>query len=200
MNKQVLLGTNNKDKLRELSLLLGGAGVEVLSLKDFPNYKEAVEDGKTFESNARKKARHYAIHAKAVTLADDSGLMVSALNGRPGVYSARFAGENCTYDDNNVKLLRLLKKVPEKRRRAKFICVMALYDAKAKPVAIVKGECKGRIAFEKRGAKGFGYDPVFIPDRFLKTFAELTPEEKGKISHRGKALRKAQAEILKYFK
>ncbi len=188
--KEIVLGTNNRDKLRELKKLLRGSGIKVLSLRDFPKCAKAAENGRTFEANARKKARYYSIHTRRLTLADDSGLMVSYLNGKPGVYSARFAGPGCTYHDNNRKLLRLLARVPKAKRRAKFVCVMALYD-NGRFVNTVRGECQGTIAFEEKGKNGFGYDPVFIPDGFSKTFAQLPPRVKNKISHRGKALKKA---------
>ncbi len=196
MKKCIVIGTKNKDKRRELQSLLKGAGIEVLSLEDFPHCPEAREDGKTFEANARKKARGYSKHTKMLTLADDSGLMVSALNGKPGVYSARFAGPGCTYHDNNRKVLRLLGKAPAPRRKAKFVSVVAIYDT-GKFVGVVKGECKGRIALVEKGKNGFGYDPIFIPDGFTKTFAELSPRTKNRISHRGKALRRAKQRLLR---
>jgi len=199
MNRQLVLGTKNKDKLRELKRLLGGSKINVLSLSDFQGCEDVVENGKTFEANAKKKARVYSRHTKCLTLADDSGLMVSVLNGRPGVYSARFAGEGCRYQDNNQKLLKLLKKVPPAKRTAKFVCVMALYD-NGRLIDVVKGECRGTIAFSEKGRHGFGYDPVFIPKGFSKTFAELSPAAKNRISHRGKALRSAKKAILDYFK
>ncbi|HLD76463.1 MAG TPA: RdgB/HAM1 family non-canonical purine NTP pyrophosphatase [Candidatus Norongarragalinales archaeon] len=186
----ITLGTKNKDKLRELQKLLKGVSIRVRSLVDFPKHRDVMENGKTFEANARKKARLYSRHTKGLVLADDSGLMVSSLKGKPGVYSARFAGPDCTYHDNNRKLLRLLSRVPKTKRRAKFVCVMALYD-NGRFVNTVRGECRGTIAFEEKGGNGFGYDPVFIPDGFSKTFAELSPRVKNKISHRGKALKKA---------
>ncbi len=197
LTKQIVLGTKNQYKLRELKRLLKGSGFRVLSLNDFPRCPEVVENGKTFEANARKKASTYAKFTKTLTLADDSGLAVFSLNGRPGVYSARFAGSGCTYDDNNKKLLRLLAKKPNSSRWAKFVCVMALYDG-GKFVAVVKGECYGRIADSSKGKNGFGYDPVFIPRGFSKTFAELSPRVKNKISHRGKALRAAKEAVLRY--
>ena len=197
MTKQIVLGTKNKDKLRELQALLKGAKIRVQSLADFADCPEVAEDGRTFEANARKKARFYSLHTKSLLLADDSGLMVNALNGKPGVYSARFAGDHCTYLDNNKKLLQLLDGKPASKRKAKFVSFMALYD-KGRFIAGVKGECFGGIAFEARGNKGFGYDPVFIPDGFAKTFAEIAPASKNKISHRGKALQKAKKEILKH--
>ena len=198
MKKQVVLGTKNQDKLRELQLLLKRSRIQVLSLKDFPRCVEPKEDGRTFEANARKKAFFYSKHTKLPVLADDSGLVVNALKGKPGVYSARFAGDNCTYADNNQKLLGMLKNVQRIKRKARFVCVMALYDD-GKFVKTVRGECGGRIAFESRGKNGFGYDPVFIPKGFSKSFAELPLNIKNKISHRGKALRAAQHAILRYF-
>jgi XTP/dITP diphosphohydrolase len=195
--KKIVLGTKNRGKLRELKSLLRGAKVRVLSLKNFPACRDVHENGRTFESNARKKAAFYSRHTKLPALADDSGLMVHPLNGKPGVYSARFAGSGCTYADNNRKLLRLLK--GKKNRRAKFVSVIAVYD-KGKFIQAVKGECRGRIAFEEKGKNGFGYDPVFIPDGFSKTFAELPPRIKNKISHRGRALHLAKKVILGYFK
>lgn len=195
--KSVVLGTHNPDKLAELKKLLKGSGIKVLSLSDFPQCPEARETGRTFEANARIKARAYSCHAKTLALADDSGLMVSALGGRPGVYSARFAGPGCTYRDNNRKVLRLLKS--KKSRRAKFISSMALYS-NGRPVAIAKGECRGKIAKDEKGTYGFGYDPIFVPQGFTKTFAQLTPKTKNQISHRAKALHAIRPFILKFWK
>lgn len=191
--KQVVLGTQNNDKLRELRGLMKGSGVAVRSLADYPGAPEVKETGKTFEANARLKARAFSRHTRTLTIADDSGLMVHALNGRPGVYSARFAGPGCTYEDNNRKLLRLLRN--GRSRRAKFVSVIAIYDD-GKFVKAVKGECSGRITPAPRGKGGFGYDPVFIPDGFSKTFAELSKNSKNGVSHRGKALREAKKIIL----
>ncbi|MBI4432374.1 MAG: RdgB/HAM1 family non-canonical purine NTP pyrophosphatase [Candidatus Omnitrophica bacterium] len=191
----VVLGTQNPDKLKELQSLLKGTSIQVLSLKDFPGAPEVEETGKTFEANARKKARAYSRHTGCLTLADDSGLMVAILNDKPGVYSARFAGPGCSYADNNAKLLRLLKNTSEAKRKAKFVSVVAIYSA-GRFVGVVKGECHGKIAHESRGKNGFGYDPVFIPKGFKKTFAELPRGVKNKISHRGKALRAAKMKVL----
>ena len=198
VKKQIVLGTKNPDNLRELRKLLKDSGVEVLSVGDFPDCQEVAENGKTFEANAKKKAKVYARHTGLLTLADDSGLMVKALNGRPGVYSARFAGPGCTYRDNNEKLLRLLRKTPLSKRAAHFVCVVALCDKKGL-VKVVRGECAGRIAFEASGKNGFGYDPVFIPRGFKKTFAELAPGVKNRVSHRGRALARAKAAIRDYW-
>ncbi len=194
MAQALLLGTHNKDKCAELQRLLGKS-IRVVTLTDFPKVAEAVENGRTFEANAKIKARAYSKHAKMLTLADDSGLMVNALSGKPGVYSARYAGVNCTYTDNNRKLLKALKNLPPSKRQAKFVCVMALYDS-GRLIGTVRGECHGRIAPEARGANGFGYDPVFIPKGYKKTFAELSKSTKNKVSHRGKALRLAKKLIL----
>lgn len=197
MPKRIVLGTKNDDKIRELKELLKGSGVDVLSLKDFPGCPEAVESGKTFEANACKKASFYSLHTGLPALADDSGLVVPCLRGRPGVYSARFAGRGCTYEDNCRKLLRLLEGVPAARRRAKFVCVAAWYE-KGKRIRMVRGECAGRIAFSIKGKNGFGYDPVFVPQGFSKTFAELSPKTKNHVSHRGKAFRAVKRFLLNY--
>ena len=197
--KELVIGTKNKDKRREIQSLAGARSVKVLSLNDFPACPEAVENGKTFAANARKKAGQYSRRTRRITLADDSGLMADFLKGKPGVYSARFAGENCSYRDNNRKLLRLMKEVPSARRRAKFVCVMALYD-NGRFIGLAKGICRGRIAPAEKGKNGFGYDPVFIPDGFSKTFAELPGRTKNRISHRARALCGAQALLRRYWK
>ena len=194
--KTLVVGTKNKDKSSEIRTLLKDVPVRVLSLSDFPDCPEVIENGKTFVANAEKKAKGYSKYTCALTLADDSGLMVSYLNGKPGVYSARFAGENCSYQDNNRKLLRLLEKIPVHKRKAKFVCVMSLYD-NGRRVNTVRGECEGTIALSERGKHGFGYDPVFIPKGFKKTFAELG-QAKNKISHRAKALKAAKQIISEY--
>ena len=189
-NKIIVIGTKNKDKLRELKRLLRGVRLRVKSLADFQKSPNVKETGKTFEANAKLKARFYSRHVKGLAFADDSGLMVKALNGRPGVYSARFAGQGCTYLDNNRKLIRLLKNTPNAKRGAKFVCVIAIYD-NGKLLGVVRGECAGRITHEIRGKQGFGYDPVFIPRGLKKTYAELSKSHKNRISHRGRALRAA---------
>lgn len=198
-NRELVVGTNNRDKCREIQKMLSGISLKVSALSDHPECGEVHENGRTFEENAKKKARAYSKHTGALVLADDSGLMVNYLNGRPGVYSARFAGPGCTYQDNNRKLLRLLKKLPAARRGAKFVCVMALYD-RGRFVATVKGECRGHIAERELGANGFGYDPVFIPEGYQRSFGELSPSTKNRLSHRGKALRNAKREIIRYLR
>ncbi len=197
--KRVVIGTGNLDKLAEIRRLLRGTRIRVECLRDHPGAPEVVENGRTFEANARKKAYAYSRHARTLVLADDSGLSVSALNGKPGVYSARFAGPGCTYADNNEKLLRSLRGIPQERRKAKFVCVAALYD-NGRSVAVVKGICRGRITDRSLGQCGFGYDPVFIPEGQSRTFAQMSRRMKNKLSHRGKALRAAKKAVLTYLR
>ena len=188
---EIVISSRNKEKKRELKALLKGLKIKVLDLNDFQAAPKVEEKGKTFEENAAAKALKIASFTKRLTIADDSGLEVEALGGRPGIYSARFAGENTTYEVNNRKLLRALGGIPKPKRRAKFVCVIAIAD-KNKLVGLVRGECIGRITFEPKGKNGFGYDPVFFSPKYNKTFAQLSSKEKNSISHRGRALRKAR--------
>ncbi|MCX5657900.1 MAG: XTP/dITP diphosphatase [Candidatus Omnitrophica bacterium] len=198
MIKEIVIATRNKDKKKEIEKLLSGLSVKVLSLYDFPSIPPIKENGATFEENALTKASVCAVKTGKLSISDDSGLMVHSLNGAPGVYSARFAGKNVTYDDNNRKLLMLLKSKPRSRRRARFVCCIAIVTPEGKK-RIVKGTSSGIIAECVRGKHGFGYDPLFIPDGFSKTFAELGEKIKNKVSHRGRALRKAKKIISGYF-
>lgn len=195
--RPVVLATQNKDKLRELERLMRGTGVLVRSLADFPKSPSVREDGRTFEENAEKKARLYSKRTRSLVLADDSGLAVRALGGKPGVYSARFAGRGCAYADNNRKLLGLLRATAWPKRDAVFVCVISAFD-NGKKVATVRGECAGRIGFMEKGENGFGYDPVFIPKGLGKTYAELSAARKNRLSHRGKALRKIKRALLNW--
>lgn len=197
-NTEIVIATRNKDKKKEIKKLLSGLSVKVSSLHDFPAIPPIKEDGATFEENALKKASVCATKTGRLSIADDSGLEVSSLSGAPGVYSARFAGKNITYDDNNRKLLRLLKGKPRSRRRARFICCVAIVTPEGRE-KVVKGTSSGIIAEGVRGEYGFGYDPLFIPWGYSRTFAELGERIKNKISHRGRALRKAKRIISKYF-
>ena len=190
---QLVLATNNEGKVRELKELLGD--IEVLSLADFPELPEVVEDGSTFEENAAKKARLIAEQTNLVALADDSGLEVDYLGGQPGIYSARFAGEEKDDEKNNNKLLKLLLDVPESGRTARFRCVIAIATPGGK-VYTTEGSCEGIIGFAPTGQDGFGYDPLFYVPEYNKTFAELDLDQKNIISHRGKALNKAR-DIMK---
>jgi XTP/dITP diphosphohydrolase len=194
---ELIVATRNKDKLREIKELLKGIDVEVYSLDSFRNVPEVIEDKKTLEENALKKAIEVSKFLGKLAVADDSGLEVDHLNGAPGVYSARFSGKSATYKSNNEKLLRLLKGVPVSKRKARFRCVIALAD-KGIAIGIAEGVCGGKIAFGSKGDNGFGYDPLFIPDGCARTFAQLGAAQKNKISHRGKALARAKKLIVKY--
>ena len=188
----IVAATQNKHKIEEISAITKPLGMEIISRKDagVPDF-EVEEDGETFEENSEKKARAIMEACGQVTIADDSGLMVDALGGAPGVYSARYAGEEGNDAKNNVKLLAVMSDVPMKERTAKFVSVITMvYPDGSKLVA--RGECRGHIIFEERGTNGFGYDPLFVPEGFSKTFAELTAEEKNKISQRASALRELE--------
>lgn len=196
---EVVISTRNREKLNEIKRILNSAKIEAIGIEQFKNIPKVVEDGSTFADNAAKKALKIAKITKRLTLADDSGLEVEALNGAPGVYSARFSGKGADYRSNNRKLLMMLKGVPFRKRKARFVCSVAIADAKG-IIAVVEGICRGVITTEEKGKKGFGYDPLFICNGYKKTFAELTPSLKNRISHRGKAFAKAKQIILKYIK
>ena len=199
--KKLVLATRNKHKIIELQTLLKGLGVEILTLNDFPNHPPLVEDGATFKDNALKKARTVFAYTKLPTLADDSGLEVFFINGRPGIHSARYAKpsgdkgtENSSDEKNNEKLLAEMRGVAPRRRRAQFTAVLALVGPSYEETT--EGVCPGRLGESPRGTGGFGYDPIFIPDGYKKTFAELGEEEKNKIGHRARAAEKMR-EVLK---
>lgn len=192
---EIVLATRNKKKIEEIRRITVDLAITILSLDNFPSCPETVEDKDTFEGNAVKKAREACQCTGKPALADDSGLEVDALGGAPGVYSARYAGTGSGNDVRNyTKLLSELTNVPDHDRGARFVCCMAL----AFPDGTVKtffGYAEGCIGREPKGATGFGYDPVFIPDGHKRTFAEMTGDEKDRLSHRGKALEKL-AEFL----
>ena len=189
---KLVLATRNQDKVREIGEILKiEHEIELLSLHNYPDAPDVVEDGKTYEENAIKKASALAEHTGHLTIADDSGLEVDALDGAPGVHSARYAGENASDQDRVVKLLDALQNVPGDRRSGRFICAVAIADPLAQ-VLVVRGVCEGRIIRMPRGTEGFGYDPVFVPVGYDKTFAELGDEIKNQISHRAKALDEAK--------
>ncbi|MEW6130814.1 MAG: XTP/dITP diphosphatase [Acidobacteriota bacterium] len=181
---RLLLATTNEGKIRELRKILGDEGFEVIGLDDLET-QDDLETGSTFAENALLKARYYHRLSGMPTIADDSGLAVDALNGAPGVYSARFAGVGATDPDRNLKLLEEMKDVPDEKRGAEFVCVAAfVWEGGEK---IFTGTARGRLTREPRGTGGFGYDPLFFYEPFGKTFAQLTHEEKTAVSHRGKA-------------
>jgi XTP/dITP diphosphohydrolase len=182
----LLIGSGNAHKAAELAELLKGLPWVVKSLKDFDPVPEPEETGATFQANALLKARYYSRQFEVVCVADDSGLCVDALDGAPGVYSARFAGPGCSYDDNNKKLLRLLQPVTWSERTARFVCCAALSGPGVKEFTAL-GKIEGHISVEPYGTHGFGYDPVFVPEGYEETFAELGAEKKNAISHRARA-------------
>jgi XTP/dITP diphosphohydrolase len=197
MSKIIVLATTNKNKIIEFKNILQNFEVEIRSVSEFGPIPPAVEDGQTFEENAYKKAHHTARVLGLPAIADDSGLVVHALNGEPGVFSARYAGENSTDSENTCKLLDKMK--GQKDRRAAFKCVLSI-AVPSGPALTYEGQCDGIITEEKRGDSGFGYDPVFLVEEYGKTFAELSMQEKNAISHRGKALAEFKSEIEKVMK
>ena len=185
---KLLLASNNRGKLLELRPLLEPIGLQVISPRELDLELDVVEDADTFEGNARKKATAFARAAGMPALADDSGLEVDALDGAPGVYSARFSGDHATEASNNALLLERLADVPPPRT-GRFRCVLALADAQGNVLITTDGTVEGVIVETPRGTHGFGYDPLFVPEGFEKTMAELSGEAKSAISHRGKAFR-----------
>lgn len=196
--RKLLISTGNKDKITEIRDEYQGLEYEIVSPDQLGLDLDVEETGSTLEENALLKARAGAEASNLLTLADDTGLEVDALDGRPGIYSARFAGEAATYEDNNQKLLKLLKDYPEEERTACFVTVAALVDPATGREETVRGICRGRIISEFRGNNGFGYDPIFYLPEKGKTFAELTTKEKNRISHRANALKKMK-KILDYW-
>lgn len=190
----LVLATRNVNKVREMKRLLAGLPFDVRSVADYPAAPDVVEDGETLEANAEKKARSAARATGEWSLADDTGLEVAALGGAPGVYSARFAGEGCSYEDNNRKLLEELAGRPAAERGAVFRCVMALAAPDGR-LYLDEGRLEGRIAADLRGTDGFGYDPVFELPESGRRLAELNLDEKNAISHRGLALHKVRERL-----
>lgn len=196
--KTAILASQNKNKIREIDAILSERGIRAISRDEAGIPTDDIEEtGSTFEENSLIKAKAIremiegdealSDYLESPVIADDSGLMVDALDGEPGVYSARYAGEGCTYDDNNSKLLDALKGVPDKDRTAHFVTVITMIYPDGQ-IITAKGECHGRIIKEKRGSEGFGYDPVFMPDGYDRTFAELGSDVKNRIGHRAQAL------------
>lgn len=188
---KLVLATRNLGKVQELSELLSDQStIEVLSIKDFPKAPEVLEDGETYQDNAKKKAVHIAKYSGIRALADDSGLEVDALGGAPGVHSARYAGADASDAERIAKLLAATRDVPDEERTARFKCAVAVAEPNGR-ADVVMGVCDGKIIREPRGTQGFGYDPVFVPHGYDQTFAELGEKVKNHISHRAKALRLA---------
>lgn len=194
MIRELVLATRNRHKGEELAALLGDLGIGIRTLDEFPEVPDVIEDGETCEANAIKKARAVSKATGLIAVADDTGLEVDTLGGRPGVYAARYAGEHATYEDNWRKLLRELSGVPHDRRTARFITVAAMAWPSGE-VQVTTGQLEGVISEEPAGARGFGYDPVFFVPELGKTLAQLSAEEKNRISHRAKAFAQVR-EIL----
>jgi XTP/dITP diphosphohydrolase len=194
---ELVVATKNKKKLREIKEIWRDLDLSITSLIDYPKAPRIIENGKTFKENAVKKAVRIARFTQKLTLGEDSGLCVNALGGRPGVYSSRFSGKSKSDLKNNLKLLKLLGNLGLRKRKAHYICAVALAD-KNGLISVVEGRCSGVIGFEQKGRFGFGYDPLFIIPGYKKTFAELGPRIKHKISHRYRALEKAKRIIQKY--
>ncbi|GAB5045642.1 XTP/dITP diphosphatase [Thermodesulfovibrio sp. TK110] len=192
---QIVIASRNKKKIEELKRILEGLSIEILSVNNFPHIEEVVEDGLTFQENALKKARYVCKQIGMPALADDSGLEVDALGGAPGVRSARYAGDNASDEDNIKKLLKELEGVPLEKRSARFVCCIALVFPDGREY-LFWGYVKGKITETPKGSYGFGYDPVFIPEGFSITFAQMPPDEKDRISHRKKALDKLKEFLI----
>jgi XTP/dITP diphosphohydrolase len=197
MIRELVLATRNRHKVEELVALLGGLGITIRTLDEFPDAPDVVEDGDTCEANAVKKARAIAEFTGLPAVADDTGLEVDALGGRPGVYAARYAGEDATYEDNCRKLLQELTGVPRERRTARFLTVAAI-ALPSGGIRVAQGTLDGVIAEEASGTLGFGYDPVFLIPELGKTLAQLSADQKNTISHRAKAFAKMREIVRSY--
>ena len=195
MSKKIVLASGNKGKVKELAGLLSGLGIEVLPQSEF-NLKEVAETGTTFVENAIIKARHAAKQTGLPAIADDSGLAVYSLGGEPGVYSARYSGDQATDQSNIIKLLDAMTDVPKDKRQAKFLCVLVYMRHSDDPTPIIcQGEWVGEITTEQQGENGFGYDPIFWVKQQNCSSAQLSPEQKNILSHRGKALKLLLAQL-----
>lgn len=198
---QLIMATGNQNKVREIREMLDGSSLTILSLKDAGIEVDIDENGTTFEENAVIKAETIRDLTGQMVLADDSGLMIDAMDGAPGVYSSRFMGEDTSYDIKNAAILKEMEEVPEEERGARFVCAMALAfpekDGVNKETQVFRGVFEGRIAYEIAGENGFGYDPIFFVPEENMTSAEMSPEAKNKVSHRGKALQQVVSALKK---
>jgi XTP/dITP diphosphohydrolase len=195
--RDLVIATKNDKKLRELKRYLKRVKAHIVSLKEISGAPRIIENKSTFKGNAIKKAVTISRFTKGIVLADDSGLCVEALGGQPGVKSARFAGQGKKDHDNNAKLLEMMKGLPAGKRKARFVCAIAVAD-NGKVVRVIEEYCSGRIEDHIRGKHGFGYDPLFLIPKYKKTFGELGLKAKDRMSHRSKALRKAREYLKKY--
>ncbi len=192
--KKLIFATGNEGKMKEIRMILGDLDYEILSMKEAGIDVDIVEDGKTFEENAIIKATEISKIANCVVLADDSGLEVDAMDKMPGIYSARYLGEDTPYSIKNQTIIDNLAGLPDEKRTARFVCAIAAAFPDGR-VVTKRGTIEGIIGYEERGENGFGYDPIFFVPEYGKTTAELLPEEKNKISHRGKALEMIKEEL-----
>ncbi len=192
---RIVFATGNQNKMREIHEIMDDLGIEIVSMKEAGLFADIEEDGTSFEENARIKAAAIAANCEDIVLADDSGLEVDALNKEPGIYSARYMGEDTSYKIKNQSIIDRLADVPEEKRTARFVCAVAAVfpDGSHK---VVRETIEGRIGYEEKGENGFGYDPIFYVPAYGCTTAELSPEQKNAISHRGKALRKIREYII----
>jgi XTP/dITP diphosphohydrolase len=191
----LVIGSRNTKKRQEIVDILGDLGLEIRDLSGWPDVPEVVEDGTTFEENARKKASELARHLHHWVLGEDSGLVVPALNGRPGVYSARYAGKQGDDAANNARLLAELAPLPGDRRAAYYVCAAAVASPQGEIKAVAEGRCHGTIIKEARGEGGFGYDPLFLIPEYHRTFGELSARVKHALSHRARALAKLRGPL-----
>ncbi len=195
--KKIVFATGNKGKVKEIQMILADLGVEVTTMKEEGICVDVEENGSTYEENAMIKAREVAKYTDAIVMADDSGLEIDYLNKEPGIYSARYMGEDTSYRIKNANLIDRLAGVPDEQRTARFVCAIAAVLPDGKELT-TRGVIEGRIGYEEKGTNGFGYDPIFYVPEFGKTTAELTEEEKNQVSHRGRALEIMKEELKKY--
>lgn len=199
MTGKIVFATGNEGKMREIRSILADMGFEILSMKEAGIEAEIEENGTTFEENALIKAQSIAAYTDAIVLADDSGVEIDYLNKEPGIYSARYMGEDTSYHVKNQNLIERLTGVPDEKRTARFVCAIAAALPGGDSI-VTRGTIEGRIGYEERGEGGFGYDPIFFVPEYGKTTAELSAEEKNEVSHRGKALRLMKEELRKKLK
>lgn len=195
--RKIVFATGNKGKVKEIQMILADLGVEITTMREEGIRADVEENGKTYEENALIKAREVAKYTDAIVMADDSGLEVDYLNKEPGIYSARYMGEDTSYRIKNGNLIERLQGVPDEKRTARFVCAIAAVLPDGRELT-TRGVIEGRIGYEEKGENGFGYDPIFYVPEFGKTTAELTEEEKNKVSHRGRALEFMKEELKKY--
>ena len=197
MSGRIVFATGNKGKIKEIQMIMADTGLEVVSMKEAGIVVEPDENGATYEENALIKARAVAEYTDDIVMADDSGLEIDYLNKEPGIYSARYMGEDTSYRIKNANLIERLNGVPDEQRTARFVCAIAAVLPDGTELT-TRAAIEGRIGYEEKGSNGFGYDPIFYVPRFGKTTAELTEEEKNQVSHRGQALELMKKELKKY--